>query len=79
MNEQNTYSKMRNYHTTIRCQDGSEFSREFNQTVALFEKIKAPFEKMEAPFEKTVPLYFRKVPLNFATAMSFNRIACAHF
>ena len=50
---------MRNCHTISCSLYGSEFSRKFNQTVALFEKI-------EAPFEKIVPLFFRKVPLNFA-------------
>ena len=57
---------MRNCQTNVRRRYGSEFSRKFNQTVALFEKIEAPFGKIAAPFEKIVPLFFRKVPLNFA-------------
>jgi hypothetical protein len=64
---------MRNCQTNVRRRYGSEFSRKFNQTVALFEKIEAPFGKIEAPFgkiaapfEKIAPLFFRKVPLNFA-------------
>ena len=64
---------MRKCHTTFWYRYGSEFSRKFNQTVALFEKIEAPFgkieapfEKIAAPFEKIAPLFFRKVPLNFA-------------
>ena len=57
---------MRNYHTFFWYRYSSEFSRKFNQTVALFEKIEAPFGKIAAPFEKIVPLFFRKVPLNFA-------------
>ena len=57
---------MRNCHTIFWYRYGSEFSRKFNQTVALFEKIEAPFGKMEAPFGKIVALFFRKVPLNFA-------------
>ena len=64
---------MRNYHTFFWYRYSSEFSRKFNQTVALFEKIEAPFEKIEAPFgkiaapfEKIAPLFSRKVPLNFA-------------
>ena len=57
---------MRNCHAFFWCRYGSEFSRKFNQTVALFEKIEAPFGKIAAPFEKIAPLFFRKVPLNFA-------------
>ena len=57
---------MRNCHTIFWYRYGSEFSRKFNQMVALFEKIEAPFGKIAAPFEKIAPLFFRKVPLNFA-------------
>ena len=57
---------MRNCQTNVRRRYGSEFSRKFNQTVALFEKIEAPFGKIEAPFKNLAPLFFRKVPLNFA-------------
>ena len=57
---------MRNCHTLFWCRYGSEFSRKFKQTVALFEKMEAPFEKIAAPFGKIAPLFFRKVPLNFA-------------
>ena len=57
---------MHNCHTIFRYRYSSEFSRKFNQTVALFEKIEAPFGKIEAPFENLAPLFFRKVLLNFA-------------
>ena len=52
------------WHTVIgRCRDWLEFSREFKQTEALFEKTEALFFCKVPLFEKTVALNFPKVAL----------------